>query len=81
MNPVGAIVIFILVWWCAFFAMLPIGVEGRWEGPEDNIAGADPGAPRAPNLRKKALWATYAALPVTAVIIVIVLSGVVNFRE
>lgn len=81
MNFVGAIVIFVLVWWCAFFAMLPIGVRGRWESAADNIEGADPGAPVDPALKKKALWATMAAVPITLIIVVIVLSGVVNFRE
>jgi predicted secreted protein len=82
MHPAGAIVIFVLVWWCAFFAMLPIGVTSRWEAEEsDGVDGADPGAPAAPNLKKKALWATMAAVPIASAIIAIILSGVINFRE
>jgi predicted secreted protein len=81
MNPAGAVVIFVLVWWCAFFAMLPIGVKGRWESEEDGVEGADPGAPADPNLKKKALWATVVALPVTAAIVAAVATGVLNFRD
>jgi predicted secreted protein len=81
MNPAGAVVIFVLVWWCAFFAMLPIGVKGRWESTEDGVEGADPGAPADPNLKKKALWATIVALPVTAAVVAAVVSGLLNFRD
>ena len=81
MNPAGAVVIFVLVWWCAFFAMLPIGVKGRWESEEDGVEGADPGAPADPNLKKKALWATVVALPVAAAVVAAVATGVLNFRD
>lgn len=81
MNPVSVVVIFVLVWWCVFFAMLPIGVKGRWESEVDGVEGADPGAPQDPNLRKKALWTTLAATGITALIVVVNLSGVINFRD
>lgn len=81
MNPTAALVIFVIVWWCVFFAVLPIGVTGRWEGENDGVAGADPGAPAKPNLKKKVLWTTMAAAPITGIIIAVILSGVINFRE
>jgi len=80
-NPAGAVVIFVLVWWCAFFVMLPIGVKGRWESEEDGVEGADPGAPDNPDLKRKALWATFVALPVAAAVIAVVMSGVLDFRD
>lgn len=81
MSVPGAIVIFVMVWWCAFFAMLPIGVKGRWESDGDGVEGADPGAPSDPNLKKKAIWATMVAVPVTAAIVAVIISGVINFRD
>lgn len=81
MNIAGIVVIFVLVWWCTFFALLPIGVQSRWESDSDGIAGADPGAPTNPQLKKKALWATAAAVVGTAAIMAVVLSGVINFRD
>lgn len=81
MNPVGAIVIFVLVWWCVFFALLPMGVKGRWEDDADGVDGADPGAPADPDLKKKALRATMIAAPISGLIIAIILSGVINFRD
>lgn len=81
MNIPAAIVIFVLVWWCIFFAMLPIGIKSRWEGDSDGVDGADPGAPENPNLKKKAIWTTCVAVPIAAAIIALILSGVINFRE
>ncbi len=81
MNPVGAFVIYVLIWWCVFFAMLPVGVKGRWEGEGDGVDGADPGAPSNPNLKKKALWTTLTALAIWVPTIALILSGVINFRD
>lgn len=81
MNAPAAFVIYVIVWWCIFFIVLPIGVTGRWESDPDDIDGADPGAPTNPNLKKKALWTSLAALPVAGAIIALILSGLINFRD
>lgn len=82
MNPAGAIVIYVMVWWCVFFAALPIGVKGRWEEEEkDGVKGADPGAPTAPDLKKKAIWTSLIAFVITGAIVAVAISGVVNFRD
>ena len=81
MNPIGAIVIFLLVWWCVFFAVLPTGVRGRWESPDDGVKGADPGAPAAAELRRKFLLTTAIAAVVSAIVIAIVASGIIDFRD
>ncbi len=81
MNPVGAIIIFLLVWWCVFFTMLPTGVKGRWESADDGVMGADPGAPSDPKLKQKFLRTTAIAVAVSAVIVAVVASGVIGFRE
>ncbi len=79
MNPIEVIIIFILIWWCVFFAMLPMGVKGRWESKSDGVAGADPGAPAEAGLKRKALLATAAAAVLTALVSAVILSGVVKF--
>lgn len=81
MNPPAVIVIFVIVWWCVFFTMLPIGVKGRWESEGDGVEGADPGAPENPNLKKKAIWTTLASILITGLIVAAILSGVINFRD
>lgn len=81
MSIVGAIIVFLIVWWTVLFAVLPWGVRGRWEAPHDGVEGAEPGAPVEPQLRRKLLITTGIALAVTAVISAIIASGVIDFRE
>ncbi len=81
MNPAGAIVIFVLIWWSVFFAVLPWGVRGRWESDDDGVTGADPGAPAIPNLKRKALITTAISAGLWVVVILIILSGVIDFRD
>jgi predicted secreted protein len=56
MDPVLAIAIYIILWWLAFFIMLPIGVKSLDEAGV-SARGHDQGAPETPNLGKKAIWA------------------------
>ncbi len=70
----GAIVIFVMVWWMVFFGMLPIGVRGQAEMKQIE-PGTEPGAPLEPNLKRKALWTTYVAIPVTVVIEIMIALG------
>lgn len=81
MHPVGVVITFVLVWWTVFFAVLPLGVRGRWESADDGVKGADPGAPTAPDMRRKMVITTGISLGLTAVIVAIAASGVIHFRE
>ena len=54
MNPVTAVVVFILIWWVTLFTVLPWGVR-RTENPEE---GHDQGAPARPMLLRKLLITT-----------------------
>ncbi len=81
MNIVAVIVIFVIWWWIAFLAVLPMGVESRWEAGDDGVEGADPGAPNDPQLKKKAFRATLIAAALTIVTSAIIASGVINFRD
>ena len=60
LDPLLNLAIFIIWWWMAFFALLPIGVRRVEEG--DVAQGHDAGAPQMPLLRKKAIWAAGVAL-------------------
>ncbi len=81
MNIAGAVVIFIVWWWVVFLAVLPRGVQGRWEAPDDGVDGADPGAPVSPDIGKKAWLATKIAAGLSAVTIALILSGLIDFRD
>lgn len=60
MGVGGSVIVFAMAWWVAFIALLPIGVRSQAEAGE--IApGTDPAAPVAPQLARKALWATVIA--------------------
>lgn len=79
MGPVEIVIVFILIWWCVFFAVLPTGVKGRWESDGDGVAGAEPGAPADPQLKRKAILASGAAAILTAIVAVVIASGVIKF--
>ena len=81
MNIIGAVIIYILLWWSVFFAVLPWGVRGRWESPEDGVRGADPGAPQAPALKKKIKQTSLIALGLWVITCAIIMSGVIDFRD
>jgi predicted secreted protein len=65
-----ALAIFFTAWWVCLFAVLPFGVRSHGEAHQDLPEGADPGAPVAPMMLKKALATTLLALVVYAVIVV-----------
>jgi len=56
-----AAVIYLTIWWITLFAVLPLGVRSQEEVGEARPEGADPGAPAAPQLLKKAAITTVIA--------------------
>ncbi len=70
MSITGAVVVFVIMWWLTFFAVLPIGVRGQWED-DSTVPGTEAGAPKNPQLGRKALWATGGAVVLTAIVAVI----------
>lgn len=52
-----SIAIYIILWWLAFFVMLPMGATSHHEAGEEIVPGAERGAPRVHNLARKALYA------------------------
>jgi predicted secreted protein len=56
-DPVLSVAVYIILWWMAFFMMLPIGVRNLDEAGDPGGKGQERGAPSAPNLRQKAVWA------------------------
>jgi predicted secreted protein len=58
MNPFLGAAIYVILWWLAFFAVLPIGAQSLHEAGEEAVPGVERGAPRSHRLRLKALLAT-----------------------
>lgn len=73
MDPILGIAVYIILWWIAFFLMLPIGAKSPHEAGEAAEKGHEPGAPRFHNLGRKAAYAAGVAalLWVVAVFVVI----------
>lgn len=55
------IAIYIVLWWISLFMVLPLGVRSLSEGGVTDAEGHDSGAPVAPDLKRKALWASVVA--------------------
>ena len=55
MSPTGLAIIYIIIWWVIFFAILPIDVERK---KLIKIDGEDPGSPENPKMLKKFIYCT-----------------------
>ena len=55
MSPTGLAIIYIIIWWIVFFAILPIDVERK---KVVKVDGEDPGSPENPKMLKKFLYCT-----------------------
>jgi len=68
MSPVLGVAVYLIIWWLAFFALLPFGATSHSEAGEPPPPGSDPGAPLKHRLLFKAGWA--AAIAAVGVVIV-----------
>lgn len=57
MNPFIAIAIYVILWWIAFFVLLPVGVKNHDEAGVETEPGVERAAPAKPMLWMKAIWA------------------------
>ena len=55
MSLTGLAIIYIIIWWIVFFAILPIDVERK---KMIKIDGEDPGSPENPRILKKFIYCT-----------------------
>ena len=55
MSITGLAIIYIIIWWIIFFAILPIDVERK---KLVKIEGEDPGSPENPKMFKKFIYCT-----------------------
>ena len=72
MSGPMALAVFFTIWWIVLFVTLPFGVRSLHE-TDEKLEGADPGAPVAPQLAKKAIW--------TTVLAIVVFAGLVAFMN
>ena len=55
MSATGLAIIYIIIWWIVFFAILPIDVDRK---KIEKIEGEDPGSPEHPKILKKFIYCT-----------------------
>ena len=55
MSPTGLAIIYIIIWWIVFFAILPIDVDRK---KLLKIDGEDSGSPENPKMVKKFVYCT-----------------------
>ena len=72
MHWVQVLIVFSISWWLVFLPALSIGIETQSESSEEMVEGTEAGAPVAPMLLKKAIWATIGAMIITVLAAIII---------
>jgi len=77
MSLFTSILVFVIIWWTVFFAVLPWGVRRTQEPAE----GHDAGAPVHPQLWMKVLATTVISALIFAGVYWVIESGLIDFRR
>ena len=65
-----ALAVYFTFWWVSLFAVLPLGVKSLHE-TDEVTPGAEPGAPVAPMLARKALLTTLVSAVAFALLLIV----------
>ena len=78
MSITGLAIIFIIIWWTVFFAILPIDVN---RAKIVKIEGEDPGSPENPKMLKKFLYCTGITTFIFTIIFLLIKFEYLNLRN
>ena len=78
MSPTGLAIIYIILWWIIFFAILPIDVE---RVKTLKIDGEDPGSPENPKMIKKFVFCTVITTVLFMIIYLLMKFEYLNLRN
>ncbi len=78
MSLTGSLIIYVLIWWIVFFALLPIDVNRE---KKQNIVGIDAGAPENPKIIKKFVYSTLITSIIFIIIFLLVKYEYLNIRN
>ncbi len=78
MSPTGLAIIYIIIWWIVFFAVLPIDVERK---KMIKIEGEDPGSPENPKMLKKFIYCTCISTVLFVIIYLLMKFEYLNLRN
>ena len=78
MSYTGLAIIFIIIWWVVFFAILPMDVNRQ---KAVKIEGEDPGSPENPKILKKFLYCTGITTIIFTIIYLLMKFEYLNLRN
>tara|TARA_B100000427_G_scaffold268709_1_gene234776 strand:+ start:695 stop:940 length:246 start_codon:yes stop_codon:yes gene_type:complete len=78
LSLTGSLIIYVLIWWIVFFALLPIDVNRE---KKQNIVGIDAGAPENPKIIKKFVYSTLITSIIFIIIFLLVKYEYLNIRN
>ena len=78
MGLTGSIIIYVMIWWIVFFAILPIDVN---RSKTVKIEGEDPGSPENPKMLKKFLYCTSITTVIFIIIYLLIKFEYLNLRN
>ncbi len=78
MSYTGLAIIYIIIWWVIFFAILPIDVN---RNKPLKIEGEDPGSPENPKMLKKFLYCTGITTVIFSIIYILIKFEYLNLRN
>ena len=78
MSVTGLAIIYIIIWWIVFFAILPIDVN---RNKTQRIEGEDPGSPENPKMFKKFLYCTGITSVIFMIIFILMKYEYLNLRN
>ena len=78
MSLTGLAIVYIIIWWIVFFAILPIDVNRI---KTVKIEGEDPGSPENPKMWKKFLYSTGITTVIFIIIYLLIKFEYLNLRN
>ena len=78
MSLTGLAIIYIMIWWIIFFAILPIDVNRQ---KTSEIIGEDPGSPENPKMLKKFVYCTGITTVIFIIIYLLIKFDYLNLRN
>ena len=78
MSITGLAIIYIIIWWVVFFAILPIDVN---RAKIIKIEGEDPGSPENPKMFKKFLYCTGITSVIFSIVYLLIKFEYLNLRN
>ena len=78
MSVTGLAILYVIIWWVVFFAILPIDVNRQ---KTVKIEGEDPGSPENPKMIKKFMYSTVITTIIFIIIYLLIKFEYLNLRN